>query len=228
MSVLSSIACFHALPAAALATLERGGFGVDPHDGAEIFPQGDPANAIYAIISGDGHVRIGSSTADAKSLMVEQFQPGDIFGELGVIDAGTRSASAMAVGHVRLWRIPAAVFMEVLNTTPEFGVALARMLTARLRRTYTLLQDATFATVEARLARQLIYLADLGGRMTEHGVRVPGRFRQVELANLLGTTSRSIISTLNAWREKGVVTYDTRSAQLTIRDTAVLRDLAGG
>ena len=87
---------------------------------------------------------------------------------------------------------------------------------------------ATFATVEARLARQLIYLADLGGRMTEHGVRVPGRFRQVELANLLGTTSRSIISTLNAWREKGVVTYDTRSAQLTIRDTAVLRDLAGG
>ena len=228
MSVLSSVACFRDLAPVAVERLERGGYSVDPHDGAEIFQQGQPANAVYAIVGGDGRVRIGSSSTDAKSLMVEVFKIGEIFGELGVIDGRERTAAAVAIGKVRLWRISAAVFMEELNTTPMFGVALARMLSQRLRRTYTLLQDATFATVEIRLARQLLYLADLGGKRTEHGIHIQGRFRQADLANLLGVTPRSIITILNGWRTDELVIYDTNSAQLTILDPDALKNLAEG
>jgi hypothetical protein len=54
-------------------------------------------------------------------------------------------------------------------------------------------------------------------------LRVTQRLRQVDLADLLGTTTRSIITTLNAWRLSGVVSYDTERALLTVRDMAALR-----
>ena len=52
-----------------------------------------------------------------------------------------------------------------------------------------------------------------------------GRFRQGDLADLLGATTRSIITILNAWRSSGVVAYDAQKARLTICKEAVLQGL---
>jgi len=53
----------------------------------------------------------------------------------------------------------------------------------------------------------------------------PDRLRQADLADLLGGTTRSIITILNAWRASGMVIYDTDRALLTVRDIAALREL---
>jgi CRP/FNR family transcriptional regulator, cyclic AMP receptor protein len=53
-------------------------------------------------------------------------------------------------------------------------------------------------------------------RQVAEGLRLAGRFRQVDLADLLGTTTRSIITVLNGWRTAGLVTYDAERAMLTI------------
>ena len=226
MVLLSSIECFSGLPVAILEQFERTGHAANPPNDATIFAQGEPADAVYAVIGGDGQIRIGSSTANSKSLMVELLGTGEIFGEMGVIDGGVRSAEAVVIGRVQLWRIGAAVFRDVLDTTPALGTALTRMLTRRLRRTYTLLQDATFATVEARLARQVLYLAGLNGQQTARGIRIPGRFRQPDLADMLGASLRSVITVLNSWRAEGLVLYDTNSARLTICRLDALRERA--
>ena len=196
-------------------------------DGAQLFTQFNSADAVFAIIAGDGHVRAGSADPHGKSLMVEVFHQGDIFGEIGVIDGGPRTAGATVHGRIRISRIPGPVFLEVLSRCPELGLALARVLTNRLRRTYSLLQDASFETLEVRLARQVLYLAEREGRQTEQGVRVAIRLRQGDLADLLGTTTRSIITILNSWRASGLVAYDTDRAFLTLRDHAALRTLIG-
>jgi CRP-like cAMP-binding protein len=75
------------------------------------------------------------------------------------------------------------------------------------------------------LARQVLYLADLNGWRTNEGVRLTGRFRQADLADLLGATPRSIITTLNHWRESGLVIYDPLRGQLTVRHMDGLRGL---
>ena len=80
-----------------------------------MFGQGDISDAVYAIIGGDGHVRIGTNHRRGKSLMVEVFHAGDIFGEIGVIDGRPRSATAVVEGRVRLVRIPGAVFLSALS-----------------------------------------------------------------------------------------------------------------
>ena len=225
--MLEAIECFRDLPPPVLRRLEQGGFAVTPRDGAVIFAQDEPANAVYAITGGDGRVRIASAGGHSKVLMAQSFGVGDIFGEIAVLDGGTRSAEAVAVGRVQLWRIGAAPFLDALHSTPALGIGLARVMARRLRRTHLLLQDAVFASLEARLARQLLYLAALDGKRTDQGVRVPGRFRQGDLADLLGVTTRSIINVLNDWRAAGIVIYDTNRALLTICREDALHKLVG-
>src|SRR5271166_7190346 len=183
-----------------IGRLEQGSVILEPRDRATLFTQGDPADSVYAIIAGDGDIRIGAADRHSKALMVEIFRAGQIFGEIGVIDGGVRSASAVIEGKVKLVKIRRAAFLAALASCPALGEALCRMMAQRLRRTFELFQDATFETLEVRLARQVLYLADREGRPTPQGVRLAHRFRQGDLADLLGATTRSIITILNAWR----------------------------
>ncbi len=196
---------------------------LEPRDGDEIFGQGDPANAVYAIIGGAGRVRIGVLDRHSKALMVEVFHAGDLFGEIGVIDGHTRTAAAVAEGRLRVARISAAAFLSALSSSPKLGEALCRILAQRLRRTFELFQDATFERLEVRLARQILYLASHDARQTDQGMRLSGRLRQADLADLLGATTRSIITILNSWRARNIVIYDTDRALLTVPDMTALQ-----
>jgi CRP-like cAMP-binding protein len=216
------------LPPAALARLAEGARRIAPADGAPLFSQGDPPDAVYAVLEGRGRVRVGAPDNAAKRLMVEVFRAGDVFGEIGVLDGSPRSADAVVIGEVKLARIPAAAFLEVAQGEPALGLALARLLSVRLRRTFGLLQDATFAPLEVRLARQVMYLLKADSVKTEKGVRLAARFRQGDLADLLGATTRSIISILNAWRAANLVAYDTEKAFLFVLDEAGLAAVAAG
>ena len=223
MSLLATVTAFVNLGLAARAKLERVSLVSEPRDGTEVFSQGDSSDTVYAIVGGDGHVRIGAIDRRSKSLMVELFHTGDIFGEIGVIDGGSRSATAVVEGRVRLVRIPGAAFLSALSQDPALGEALCRSLAGRLRRTFELLQDASFERLEVRLARQLLYLADREGRNIAQGIRLARRLRQDDLADLLGATTRSIITILNTWRAAGVVQYDTQRAIVTLSDARALR-----
>jgi CRP/FNR family transcriptional regulator, cyclic AMP receptor protein len=221
---LALVAVFRGMTGESLSQLERGSTIQEPCDGATIFAQGDPSDAAYSIIGGDGHVRIGAIDRNGKALMVELLRTGEIFGEMGVIDDSPRSAAAMADGRVKLVRIPRSVFLAALATSPTVGEALCRKLSRRLRRTFELFQDAAFETLEVRLARQVLYLAANQGRPTQDGLRLTSRLRQ---ADLLGATTRSIITILNAWRTAGLVIYDTERALLTVTDIAAMRAIVG-
>jgi CRP/FNR family cyclic AMP-dependent transcriptional regulator len=227
LSELTGINSFAGMTEAELDRLWASGRVVTPRDGARIFAQGDVADAVYVILSGDGHVRIGSTHQTSKGLMVEVCQTGDIFGEIGVIDGSVRTADAVVQGRIRLLRIGGSAFLAVLAESPTLGKNLCQTFAKRLRWTFTLLEDATFESLEVRLARQVLYLAKRDGRRTGDSVQLTGRFRQGDLADLLGATTRSIITILNAWRYAGMIVYDTQTARLTICNEAEFRRLLG-
>ncbi|MBS0643131.1 MAG: Crp/Fnr family transcriptional regulator [Acetobacteraceae bacterium] len=222
---LSGIAMFEGMAPEHRALLEPGGIPIEPRDGAVVFHQGEPPDSVYAVTGGDGHVRIGAVDRNSKALMVEVFRAGEIFGEIGVIDGGPRTASAVVEGRVRLYKIRATAFEAALKQSGVLGEAMSRLMARRLRRTFELLQDATFETLEVRLARQVLYLAEREGRQTPDGLRLGHRLRQGDLADLLGATTRSIITILNNWRNSGLVAYDTDQARLTIKQVEALRGL---
>jgi CRP-like cAMP-binding protein len=227
MTALLEVMPFKGIDPAELERIEANSRVVEPRDGTKILSEGDPADAVYAVIGGSGHVRIGAIDRHSKGVMIEIFRTGDIFGDIGVIDGTTRSADAIAEGRVRLLRIPGHIFLEALNSNARLGANLCLMFAARLRRTSVLFRDATFESLEARLARQVLYLGRREGRRTEQGLQLAGRFRQSDLADLLGATTRSIITILNSWRSDGLVVYDAARAQLTLCREDDLQALVG-
>jgi CRP-like cAMP-binding protein len=227
VATLGGFPVFAGLAPAALRELSAGAVVQTVQDGTQIFSLGERADTVFAILPGDGRVRIGVPDATSKRLMVEVFREHDIFGEMGVIDDSPRSADAVADGTVRIARLRGPQFVAVLATTPILGRNLVRLLSRRLRRTFVLFQDAIFEPLEARLARQILYLAAVGARRVDGRLRVAGRFRQGDLADLLGTTNRSIITILNDWRARRLVDYDAPRGFVTILDEARFRLILG-
>lgn len=227
-AALARCPAFAGLSAQSLATLAAGALVEVVADGTAVFAQDDEADHVFLVLPCDGRVQIGSPAASSKRLMVEVFKENEIFGELGVIDRGRRSADAVAQGSVRLARLRAGQFRAVLETDPKLGANLLAVMAARLRRTYALFQDASFESLETRLARQLLYLARVGARRSEQGLRLAGRFRQGDLADLLGATTRSIITILNKWRGDGVLAYDGERGFVTLIDEAFFARLVAG
>jgi CRP-like cAMP-binding protein len=187
-----------------------------------VFARGDAAGSLYLILS--GAVRMSTLAASGKRITVEIFQRDEVFGEIAAIDDGVRTADATAMEPASLIAIPVTAFRGVLAVSAPLANNLLRMTTARLRRTYALLEDASLRSIEQRLAKQVLYLTKLGAVGSEH-VRLQVRMHQDELADLLGITTRSIINVLNKWRSEDLVSFDGRTAQITILDIARLRAL---
>jgi CRP/FNR family transcriptional regulator, cyclic AMP receptor protein len=227
MTALLDVAPFKGMDPAELDRIEAKCRMLEPRDGTSVFSEGDAADAAYAIIAGTGHVRIGTLDRSSKGLLFEVFRAGDIFGEMGILDGSPRSADAVVEGRVRLLRIGSQVFLDALHGNAELGANLCHIFAMRLRRTSILFRDATFETLEVRLAKQLLYLARREGRDTVQGRQLAGRLRQGDLADLLGATTRSIITILNSWRADGLVVYDPVRAQLTICREPELQRLVG-
>jgi CRP-like cAMP-binding protein len=221
---LAGAAVFKGVPCVDLKSAISQARILDYRDDEVIIARGDPGDRAFLIISGT--VRVGTLGEDGKRVTIEILREQEVFGELGVIDRKPRIADVVAMGPTKVAAIPAAEFLELLGRSPIFAMNLLRLTTARLRRCYTLFEDASLMSLEHRFARQVLYLMRLGAADGQR-VRIYSRLHQGELADLLGTTPRSIINILNKWRSNGLVEFDGRAAQLTILDLERFNGLVG-
>lgn len=94
--------------------------------GTTIFKEGTPGNLLYVIL--DGQVEL-SLAGDP----IEVLGPGEIFGEMALIDANARSATALAKADCRLAFVDEQRFLYMVQETPFFSLHVMRVLVQRLR-----------------------------------------------------------------------------------------------
>jgi len=129
---------FDELRALASATEEYGCSG-----DTVIFRQADPGDRLYLIRA--GRVKIVRYGPDGAELRLATMNPGDVFGELSVVDGKPRSATAVAIEPVEGVTLTTDRFVDFLKARPDAALCIMRLLTTRLRQTDDALQDATFA-----------------------------------------------------------------------------------
>ena len=96
--------------------------------GEYIFRKGERGSTMYMIIEGDIDIVVGRSVVDVA-------HPGSFIGEMAMIDASLRSASARARTDARVFPIGVERFRELISGTPVFVLDVMKALTLRLRRT---------------------------------------------------------------------------------------------
>jgi signal transduction histidine kinase len=100
-------------------------------EGQEIFKEGDAGDGVYFVK--DGLVELSVSVAAKSRHVFSQVRPGDIFGELAVIDDKPRSASALSAADTAVDFIPRADLLKLVEDSPSLALALLREISERLR-----------------------------------------------------------------------------------------------
>jgi CRP/FNR family cyclic AMP-dependent transcriptional regulator len=107
--------------------------------GTTIFEEGQPRDLMFIVQEGEVEIRIGDK-------VVETVSADGFFGEMALIDGGTRSATAIAKTDCKLVPINEKQFLFMVQETPFFSLRVMRTLTARLRQVDRRLLQSEVAT----------------------------------------------------------------------------------
>jgi CRP-like cAMP-binding protein len=174
--------------------------------GGMLFHEGDPANALFLIRS--GQVKIVRDALDGEEAILHLIGPGECLGEVALLDGGTRSATAVALGRVDALRLDREEFWALLERQPAVARAAMIALAGMVRRTTDQLHHVIQLDVPGRLARTLLTLATRHGRVTSQGVSVGVPLTQAELAQIVGVTRQTVSEQLGRLRKCGVLSVD--------------------
>jgi CRP-like cAMP-binding protein len=205
---------FRQLPAPALEELGQNlrlrHFGA----GDTVFFQGDPGTSLCIIQS--GRIKLSLISASGREVIIDLLGPGDVFGELALLDGEPRSADCVATEVTELLLLQRDDFLQFLEGNPKLTIALLAELSRRLRRDTQLIQDAAFLDVPARLARVILRLAEPQG----DAVRATPRLTQTNLAGLVGTTRETLNKFLGMYQDEGLIRLE-RGRIVVLNDAAL-------
>ncbi len=177
-----------------------------------LFRKGDEGTALYIIKKGTIKIVLPSRVGEEVILTI--FSEGDFLGEMSLLDRSPRSADAVAMEGSELYVLNRSDFLSFLQRSQNAIECILSCLSERLRKTDDLLEDATFLTVSAKLAKKLIELGSEFGVKDKDTVKIALKLTQQDIANLVGTTRESINKELKVLRDKGLITNEGGHIQI--------------
>ncbi|MGH7152298.1 MAG: Crp/Fnr family transcriptional regulator [Acetobacteraceae bacterium] len=175
--------------------------------GASIFQKGDEGSSMMAVLT--GRVRVSSVSAEGREVTLNVIKPGQVFGEIALLDGKPRSADCGAIEETTLLVLDRRNFLPFLRRNEGLYLRLLAVLCEKLRQTSTALEDLALFDLPARLARVLLKLATDYGRQGKEGTRIDVKMSQRDLSNLVASTRESVNKQLRIWRDDGVVDFDS-------------------
>ena len=192
--------------------------------GETIVTQGDPANEFFVLLRGRSKV-----TAHGKEGLVTAINimgPGEGFGEIGILDGQSRSATVITLEECEMAIVDKRAFDGLLAASPAVAIRLLAVLAGRIRELTIRVEDRAFLEIPARLAKQLLWLARNHGTESDRRIRIELKLSQQEFGDFIGATRESVNKSLREWTRQGLIKHERE--HLDILDLEALRAIAEG
>lgn len=220
--VLGAFKIFAALDPGSLTALAAAGGRKSWATGATLFQRGDAGDYLLALTA--GRVRLSLGTPTGKELVLRHVGPGEIIGELALIDGDPRSADAVAVAPTTAIVVPRARFLAAAEAHPALALAVARYLAALLRNTNYQMESIALYDLRMRLIRFILFT------VTQVHGDTPGPtpvlrlgLNQTDLSSVLGASRPKVNMALQALIAEGAL---TRVGEGLVCHLALLQDMA--
>jgi CRP-like cAMP-binding protein len=163
--------------------------------GEALFRKGDPGDALFGVRR--GQIRIETGASDGGRLTLNFMAPGDLFGEVAVLDGQSRTAGATAGEVTELFVLRRADFLEHLEREPRVAIKIIQLLCQRIRWQSERMEESVPQPLPVRLARRLCALAaDFGSEV---------HISQQQLGVFVGAARESVNRQLRLWRKDGIL-----------------------
>lgn len=188
--------------------------------GVQVVSAEQPGEAVYFVLS--GKVRVYLEQPDGSVVTLAFLGPGDLFGEMSLVDETLRSASAVTLERSTLLWLGRAAFQRCLRELPPVALNLVRELSARLRKANEQIQALSTLDVAGRVARQLLALADQYGQADEAGhLRIPLPLTQSDIADMVSATRESVNRVMVSLVQEGALRVEPNH-DVTLLDRELL------
>ncbi|MBV9533003.1 MAG: Crp/Fnr family transcriptional regulator [Bradyrhizobium sp.] len=187
--------------------------------GATIFAKDDPGNSLYAVISGT--VKISISSPDGRNAILNLIGPGELFGEMAVLDGQPRSADATANTNCEIFVIDRRDFLPFVRSQPTLAMKFIELLCTRIRWTSDQVEQVILQDLPGRLASALLGLTEKRKPDAESPTIA---ITQQEISEMVGMSRESINKQLRAWALRKWVRLE--HGAIVVLDAAALRELA--
>lgn len=187
--------------------------------GARLMATDTPGDSAYVIRH--GAVKVHVEQEDGRDVIVAILGPGEIVGEMSVIDRELRSGSVVTLEDSVLFWIDRDAFQNCLRTMPRLALNLTEILSRRLRIANERIKALATLDVYGRVAQHLLVLAHEYGQEVEAGTRIPIRLTQGDLASLVGASRVRVNQALVLLKKRGGISTDQHH-HITVHDEDVL------
>jgi CRP-like cAMP-binding protein len=191
--------------------------------GERIFDIGEPGGSMMAVCAGTVRITLPSTTG--KEIILIDLTARDIFGEISLIDGGTRSAHAISRTQSELLILERRDLLPFLEGNPQICMKLLAVFCERLRRAIDLMADIAFYELPKRLANQLVRMRSAACDSAAVRPRVRLSCSQNELANMISASRENVNRCLKDWERRGIVELD--HGIIVLVNVAELEKLAG-
>lgn len=188
--------------------------------GQSFFAEGDEAAGFYVILS--GKVKIFKLSGEGKEQIFHILEDHEPFGEAAVFAGEHYPASAQALVETRALFFPRQTFVDLISREPSLALSMLALLSLRLRRLTTLVENLSLKEVPGRLAAYLLYLREHNGASTTIELDISKN----QMAGLLGTIPETLSRILKRMNQEKLIKVTTRS--ISILDKEGLAELAEG
>ncbi len=188
---------------------------------AIIFSEYDSADGFY--VATLGRVKIFKSSPEGKEQILHIFGPGEPFGEIAVFTGKSFPASAQAIADSETIFFPKNEFINLIKKDPTLSLNMLSVLSLRLKRFTSLIEDLSLKEVPGRLAAYLLYISESKGSKDELSLDIS----KGQLASILGTIPETLSRILAKMTKEGLIDSDGKRNYL-IKDRDSLIDLAEG
>ncbi|MCF8150118.1 MAG: Crp/Fnr family transcriptional regulator [Burkholderiaceae bacterium] len=215
MTVLRALPIFETLDDDCLAPLTRVSMLRNIPRNTVVLHDGDRTDNIYFVLSGALKVQV--SDKEGREVILSMLGPGELFGEMGVLDDHPRSATVLAVESSEVVMIGKADFKQCLVDNPDVSLFIMRNLTKRLRLADRNIESLALLDVYGRVARLLLESAEtVNGRQV-----VTHKISKQDIAKMIGASREMVSRVMRDLLVQGLI--EEEDGQLILVDLAVLK-----
>ncbi|HSL39066.1 MAG TPA: Crp/Fnr family transcriptional regulator [Desulforhopalus sp.] len=210
--IIAGSPLFEGLPDKELGEIASIAIGKSYQRGETIFFEGDIAVGFYMVA--EGRVKIFKMSPAGKEHILHIFGGGEPFGEVPVFHGRPFPASAEALEKTATLYFPRDRFIRLVEANPSIALNMLGVLSLRLRRFTSQIENLSLKEVPARLAGYLLYLSEEQGS----AARVDLPITKGQLASLLGTIPETLSRIFAKMSEEGLIDVQGRQIELLDRD----------